>query len=62
MTAHIDRAIQAVHRINIARYRKLLGTPLTDHERRFIERRLAEEQSVLRDVSRRTPPLDLAMD
>lgn len=28
---------------NIRRYRKLLATPLADHERRFVERRLAEE-------------------
>lgn len=28
---------------NVRRYRRLLATPLTDHERRFIERRLAEE-------------------
>lgn len=28
---------------NVRRYRRLLATRLTDHERRFIERRLAEE-------------------
>jgi hypothetical protein len=28
---------------NVQRYRKLLATKLTDHERRFVERRLAEE-------------------
>ena len=33
------------HRDNIARYRGLLKTDLTDHERQFIERRLSEEQS-----------------
>jgi hypothetical protein len=33
------------HRNNIARYRRLLKTNLTDHERQFIERRLSEEQS-----------------
>jgi hypothetical protein len=32
------------HRSNIARYRRLLETNLTDHERQFIERRLSEEQ------------------
>ena len=33
------------HRNNIARYRRLLKTNLTDLERQFIERRLSEEQS-----------------
>jgi hypothetical protein len=29
---------------NVQRYRRLLATRLTDHERRFVERRLAEEE------------------
>ena len=33
------------YRNNIARYRRLLETDLTDFERQFIERRLSEEQS-----------------
>jgi hypothetical protein len=33
------------HRNNIARYRGLLRTNLTDLERQFIERRLSEERS-----------------
>ena len=33
------------HRNNIARYRRLLQTHLTDYEREFIERRMSEEQS-----------------
>ena len=33
------------YRNNIARYRRLLETDLTDFERRYIERRLSEEQS-----------------
>ena len=33
------------HRNNIARYRRLSETNLTDVERQFIERRLSEEQS-----------------
>ena len=32
------------HRNNIARYRRLLKTKLSDLERQFIERRLSEEQ------------------
>ena len=35
------------HRNNIHRYRRLLRTSLSDLERQFIERRLAEEQSAL---------------
>ena len=32
------------HRNNIARYCRLLETQLTDHERKFIERRVSEER------------------
>ena len=35
------------HRNNIARYRRLLKTKLTELERQFIETRLSEEQSDL---------------
>ena len=38
------------HRNNISRYRRLLQTQLTTLERDFIERRLAEEESVLRSL------------
>ena len=33
------------HSNNIHRYRRLLKGNLTEHERRFVERRLTEEQS-----------------
>jgi hypothetical protein len=33
------------HNNNISRYRRLLGTNLTDLERGFVERRLNEERS-----------------
>ena len=33
-----------MHRDNIQRYRRLLSTKLTDQERSFVERRIAEEQ------------------
>jgi hypothetical protein len=43
-----ERSIrQKAHRSNISRYRWLLGTSLTELERRFIEKRLGEEQSAL---------------
>jgi hypothetical protein len=35
------------HSNNIARYRRLLETKLTDLEREYIQRRLSEEQSNL---------------
>ena len=45
------------HRNNVARYRRLLKTHLTDLERQFIERRLSEEQSELELLSSGTFPL-----
>lgn len=51
MTADIDKALQAVHRANMDRYRKILGTTLTENERQFVERRLAEEKEALRTAS-----------
>lgn len=41
---------QFVHRANIAKYQKILTTYLTEHERRFVERRLAEEQTALQQL------------
>ena len=37
----------SAHLGNIIRYRKILGSYLTDHERCFVERRIAEEESAL---------------
>jgi hypothetical protein len=37
----------AAHRNNIERYRRLLRTQLTDHERRWLQARLAEEKAEL---------------
>ena len=39
------------HRSNIQRYRHLLETSLTELEREFIARRLAEEQSAIKTLS-----------
>ena len=38
------------HRTNVDRYKKMLGTDLTDNERAFVEQRLAEEQVALAQV------------
>ena len=39
-----------VHSEKIGRYQKILRTYLTDKERCFVERRLAEEKAALKDV------------
>ncbi|WP_314947025.1 hypothetical protein [Bradyrhizobium cosmicum] len=45
------------HRNNIHRYRRLLKTRLSELERHFIERRLAEEKSALDSLTAATFPL-----
>jgi hypothetical protein len=47
------------HRNNIHRYRRLLKTRLSQLERQFIERRLAEEQSALDGLTAATFPVGL---
>jgi hypothetical protein len=47
------------HRNNIARYRRLLKTKLTEYERQFIERRLSEERSAMEIVAASAFPLSL---
>lgn len=44
-------ALLRTHRNNIARYRRLLKTKLTDYERQFVERRLSEERSAMETVA-----------
>ena len=50
-------SLMRAHRNNIARYRKLLKTSLTDLERQFVERRLAEELSAMEKIVASTFPL-----
>jgi hypothetical protein len=59
MTTMINENIARLrtHRNNVARYRRLLQTKLTDLERQFIERRLSEEQSDYERVSKATFPI-----
>ena len=47
MTLELYTNLKFVHRANIDRYKKILATYLTDEERHFVERRLAEEQASL---------------
>ena len=48
MTSNTGTTQEFVHRANIVKYQKILGTYLTDYERRFVEHRLSEEQASLR--------------
>jgi hypothetical protein len=52
-----DLARIRAHRNNIHRYRRLLRTKLSDLERQFIERRLAEEQTALKALATDTFPV-----
>ena len=45
------------HRNNIARYRRLLKTELTEIERRFIERRISEERIAMEALASSTFPV-----
>ena len=49
------------HRNNIGRYRRLLNTDLTDLERGFIEKRLAEEKLALDSIVASTFPLSFRL-
>jgi hypothetical protein len=60
MTFFRETAQQYAHRQNLARYRRLLDTHLTAEERRFVERRLAEEQAALRRLSGSAAPEDIS--
>jgi hypothetical protein len=54
----LDRDLARIrtHRNNIHRYRRLIGTKLSDVERQFIERRLSEEQSALQALAAEISP------
>jgi hypothetical protein len=56
-----DFARIRAHRNNIHRYRRLLRTRLSELERQFIERRLAEEQTALHALAAETFPVAFAL-
>jgi hypothetical protein len=61
MIADLESTLRWAHQANLARYRRLLATHLTDNERQFVERRIAEEREALRQVAgkmHRLLPLD----
>jgi hypothetical protein len=60
MMLDADLARIRAHRNNIHRYRRLLRTRLSDLERQFIERRLAEEQAALETRAGETFPTAFA--
>jgi RecB family exonuclease len=62
MTFFRETTQQYAHRQNLARYRRLLATHLTAEERRFVERRVAEEQAALRRLSGRAAREDISTD
>jgi hypothetical protein len=49
--ADLRAASMRAHRANIRRYKRILETDLTDLERQFVVRRLAEERSAIRNLS-----------
>lgn len=51
MTSDHRTALRSAHRANIGRYRRLLETYLTDLEREFVKRRIAEEQAALQSIA-----------
>jgi len=61
MTTMIDEKLARLrtHRNNIHRYRRLLGTRLSELERQYLERRLAEEQIEIEKLSTTIFPLEL---
>ena len=53
-----ETAWQFARRANVERYRKILGTYLTAEERRFVERRLTEEQAALQQLAGSAASID----
>jgi hypothetical protein len=51
MALRMETAERSGHRANITKYQKILATYLTAEERRFVERRLAEEQAALQQLA-----------
>ena len=45
--SQMEQSFDFAHRSNIERYKRLLQTHLTQHERAFIQRRLDEERRAL---------------
>ena len=57
MTFDENLARIRAHRNNIHRYRRLLRTPLSNLERGFVERRIADERTALDALTAETLPI-----
>ncbi len=62
MASDLENALRSAHQANIDRYRQLLKADLTDNERQFIERQLADEQAALRKITAADALLGSAVD
>jgi len=51
MTSDLASMRQSVQRANVEHYRKILRTYLTDEERSFVERRIAEEEAAFQKAA-----------
>jgi hypothetical protein len=56
MASDLESALAFAHWANIKRYRRLLATHLTAHDRRYIEEELAQEQAALERLAVETAP------
>jgi hypothetical protein len=56
MKINYRAAKMRTHRLNIQRYGRLLATELTDLERQYLHRRIAEEQAELERLAREGDP------
>ena len=61
MMSYDKLAEMRTHRNNIRRYQRLLETELTDLERDFIQKRLAEERSAFESLMAYTLPMTLTI-
>lgn len=50
MSTGFDDTLRWAHRTNIERYHRILQTALTDDERRFVRRRIGEEQRAIAEL------------
>ena len=55
MKLDLQNALEFAYRANINRYRRLMTTYLTSDEREFVERRLGQEETALRQITGNTP-------
>lgn len=62
MARELSAALQLAHQANTDRYRRILATHLTAHERTFVERRVAEAQSALQQIPKNAAPTGTSVE